>query len=304
VTFGWFLFRVFAVTMGAFTQVAFLAHLAGTRLSKWEHIAALTVLALPFCYADEAGPATPLPLAERGARRREALHAAAALVYLGLAAAVLVLAARGEGPRDLGFFVYTPAVGAVPVGRMLWRAARMLRRPPPPAPEPPFVGAYRTRPAGPPAPDPPVAPLPPPRELRAPRDPRLGVLGMALVSLAFVVAGVLMARHPHHPSDAFWGLLCALFFGLCAWVFVEQLAQPGVMLAKRAGRRVIGALILASVSGCWLSWTSAVVSVPERLMVGAGCAAMASLGVVALVKAWRRDRPRRAHAPRSSTPPR
>jgi hypothetical protein len=285
----WFVFKSLAVTAGAFAQVAFFAAMTGARLSQWPHVALTTALALPFLHGED-GPAAPIPADRRGARVREAISAGAAVLYISLTLAVLALAAFGVSPKDRAFLISAPAIGCIPVGVDLLRAARRLRRPRPPAPEPPFTGHYRIRPPAPLAPDPPVPPLPPPPA----RPVWIGPLGMALTSAAFVVAGLVIARSPRLPSDGFWGLLSASFFGLCAWVFVEQLASGSQVLAKRAGLRVMAALVAASLFACHLAWTTTVVSLPERLLVGGGAAALTVLGVLALGRAWRRDDPRRA----------
>jgi hypothetical protein len=117
---------------------------------------------------------------------------------------------------------------------ILGRFLRALRRRP--TSKPPRAGVYRTRP--------PVEPEPVARTPRRP-SPRRQALGHCLLAAGFVATGVLMALHPHRPEDRLWGLCCVFFFGLCLWVFVEQLALGRLVLLPSSRGRMCIALGLA-----------------------------------------------------------
>src|SRR6185437_9076524 len=123
------------------------------------------------------------PSADRGPRALRVSVAIAGALYVGLSLASLWLVVGGVRMPGLGFYLVLEALGSVPAAIAAAQAARSLRGPrtPPPEPlyQPPWAGAYRTRPVVPPEPPPP-RPAPPPRPSRGP-------IGHALVSTAFAV---------------------------------------------------------------------------------------------------------------------
>ncbi len=168
------------------------------------------------------------------------------------------------------------------------RALAWWRRPPPDRPfVPPFVGEYRTRPVVPPPPPEPAAPPKP----RSPR-PRHGTVGLLLVSLVFVVIGVVVALAPHRPSDRLWGQCSAGFFGLCAWVFAEQLLAERAekQLSPGALRRTLVVLFLNGAGGVYLAWTCQGARLADRLLIALFGAAFLVLSLWAGIAGYRNGR--------------
>ncbi len=283
--FARFVGRALVATLGAFAQVAILAAAAGVHLSKWPHVGAMTLLVMPFLSFEESREAvTPIPLRHRDARRRQGWIAAAAGFYLAVGAATLVLVGLGVRPDDVALLVGAVVVGALPAGLQLRRAVKRLARPHV-APDPPFTGGYRTRPPGPLLPDRLIAPRIAPEPL-GPSRPVWKQLGMVLLSLMFVLGGLLMIFAGRRPADVFHGVLSVTLFGLCTWIFAEQLVAGREMLGKGARIRTMVVLIGASAFACHAAWTTDAVPLFERLLTGAGSITLAVFGVVGLWKLW------------------
>lgn len=178
----------------------------------------------------------------------------------------------------------------------------LLGRRPPPPPErahvEPFVGEYRTRPWEPPPPPPPIVPA---RRLR--KDSLFLFLG----SVAFVAVGVWMAVAGRDPSDRFWGICSAGFFGLCACVPLEQLltGQDAAALPRAGAARMLAGMFLLGFAGVYLAWTFAGIHLVERLFCGVSSAAFIGLALWGAVVAHRNGRLFRRSRPRAgrSWPP-
>lgn len=285
-----FVIKAIFATLGAFAQVEILAHAAGVHLSQWPHVAAMTILVMPFLSFDEdMEPVTAIPMEHRGERRRQGWIGASAGFYLAVGAVALALVGLGVGPHDAGWLVGMTLIGAIPVVLQAIRVARRLRRPRVEQ-EPPFTGDYRTRPARPLQPDR-VVPRPPAPPART-RPAWVQWLVLMLFSLLLVIGGAWMMWAAPRPGDAFTGRLCVSLFGLCAWVFGEQLVGGQPMLMGRARSRTM--LVLFAACGVVLHgvWTVTDVPAYERILVGLGAAALAGFGVVGLWNVWRSARGR------------
>ena len=270
--------KMSAVILGLFGQVAFYADFGRDIVPAWLRVAAHLALVLPLLFFEH-------PSAVRGGRAPQAAVAIASAVYLGLSLASLWLVLAGVRMPGLGFYLVLESIGAVPAAATAARAARFLRGPrvPPPEPlfQPPWAGAYRTRPTVPPEPSVP-APAPPPRPSRGP-------VGFALLSTAFAIGGASMAHAPRHAADRFWGLVNLVFFGLGAWVFWEQVAAGalGPELPAPARHRGLVVLFFVGLAATYVGITAEGVPRFDRGVV-AGVGAL--LTVMTAWRAWKTRR--------------
>jgi hypothetical protein len=163
----------------------------------------------------------------------------------------------------------------------LRRALLLLRRRPRSLWEPPWAGAYRTRPALEPEPEPRVARPPSPKT----ETPLLG-----LISAAFVAAGVFIARGGRQPDDRLCGLSTVIFFGLCLYVFVEQMIQGTPVRSRSGGRRMLAALGVAGVALVYLGIAEATAPLGYRSAVALGGVFLAGVAAWATGRAWRARR--------------
>ncbi|APR80647.1 Hypothetical protein A7982_05994 [Minicystis rosea] len=271
-----------------FGHVAFYADLGGTVIPAWIRVAAHLSIVLPILFlgtpelrVDGTGERLP---DHANVRAGQGLLVVACIMYLGLTAFAIFPIATGAWRSRFTLYLLFAGVGSVAVAVALARAVRFLcrpHRPPPERPfEPPWVGAYRTRPAIAETPEPP-APRPSPL-----RDPRLQALGHVLLSLLFVVVGVLVAAFSHRESDRFWGRLCACFFGAGTWVFGETLFAPRrtFPLSPSARSRALAVFVLAGLASLYTAIMTDQVAIVDRafgIIVGT---LMALLGVPAM---WR-----------------
>ncbi len=168
--------------------------------------------------------------------------------------------------------------GAVPA--CLWWVARLGRRPRP-LWEAPWAGAYRTRPVLPPQPPAPAPPAP-----HRPTSVRRQALGHGLIAAAFVAAGVLIMRHPRAADDRLCGLATAIFFGLCLWVFVEQMIHGGQVIPRAAGVRVLAVLGLAGGGLVWAGVSQAAAPSVYRLGTILGGLFLAGVAAWAAGRLW------------------
>lgn len=177
------------------------------------------------------------------------------------------------------------AIGALALAALAARLKRLRGRT---KKEEEFVGGYRTRPPGPLAPDPPIAPRVVPKPPGRPAW--VGRLGMLLTGLALTAAGVFMMVAGRTPADRFHGTLSTCFFGLCTWVFVEQLAGRSEVLSRGAGFRSVAVMIGASALTTYLAWETTAVPLIERVLIGLAAVTLAVLGMVGQWKMWKRWR--------------
>ena len=100
-----------------------------------------------------------------------------------------------------------------------------------------------------------------------------------------------MACHPRHSDDRLCGLSSVIFFGMCLWVFVEQIIQGAQAVSRAAGRRAIAVLGLAGGSLGYAGIAEADAPMVYRAGVTAGGVVLAA---VAAWAAWRLLRARLA----------
>jgi hypothetical protein len=269
-----------AVIFGLFGQVAFYADIGRDLVPAWLRVALHLTLVLPLVFI---GP----PSAGRGGRALQAGAVTLGTLYLGVSLASLVLVLAGVRMPGLAFYLVLEAIGAVPVALVTAQAARFLRGPgkPPPEPlfQPPWAGAYRTRPFVSPAPQPPAA--------RPPRPDR-GPLGHAFLCTVLAAAGALLAGTSHHGSGHFWGLVNLVFFGPGAWLLWEQVAAgaPGSQLPRTAQYRMLVVMFFAGLAEVYVGITAEAPDVSglhRCLVAGSGA-------LLALVSVWRIWKPRRS----------
>jgi hypothetical protein len=257
-----------ALLFGLFGQVAFFADFGRGAIPIWLRIGAHMAILVPLLFLE------PRP----GSRTGHAILAIAAGLYLGTSAVSVGLVLRGLQMPGLMLYLVLEAVGAVAATPLLAQAVQGLEWPRPPDPEPfyrrPWAGAYRTRPAVPPVPPP--APPPAPPRSREPHSP----VGFALLSMAFVAAGLFMLLHATRPDQLFWGLVCVVFFGLATWVFWEQVAAGTQVLPPAAQRRVQGGLVLVGVVMAWTAYVFPEVDAAHRALIG-------GVGVLGVIFGWR-----------------
>ncbi|MBK8252814.1 MAG: hypothetical protein IPK82_09115 [Polyangiaceae bacterium] len=140
----------------------------------------------------------------------------------------------------------------------------------------PFVGQYRTRPHEPPPPPPKEAPS---LHRRADRS----VPVFLVLSLAFVAAGVWMGVAGRGEKDKLWAAATVAFFGLCSWVFGEQLVARDKWLAAHPGAIVRMALVLTASgsAGAYAAWVYERAPISDR--IGIGAFGLAFVGLAAWV---------------------
>jgi hypothetical protein len=293
------------VVAGILGQVAFYAGFGRTSVPVWLRVGVHLAVALPLLLVSPptttcgAGGIPPTVDGGRPLRARlaQASVALASAFYLVLAVGSLVLVARGSRGHGLASLLVLQSMGAAAAGVALSAAVRFLAGVRPrvePLYQRPWAGAYRTRPT--------IPREPAPRAPPAPPSPRREALGHGVLSLAFCALGALMAHHPNHVGDRFWGLATVVFFGLCAVIFCEQwVSLPPVAMGETpkplappirepSHFRMIGALGVAGVAGIALA-ALAGDGVPlfQRAMVGAMSALLAAVAGWASCKAFTRN---------------
>jgi len=261
--------EMIVIVTGLLAEAAFYADFDRDRIPVWLRVAAHTAVAMPLLFP---GPVVPRPPGQ-GSRAWPLVVALASAVYLGLAVGSLALVARGVRMHGLAFYLAAESAGAGVASISLGQAMRCLigprRAPPEPLYQAPWAGAYRTRPVVPPEPPPLPAEAAP---TRAPAPPPYREVGYALLSTMFAGTGALMAWHPGEANDRFLGLTNMLFFGLSAWLFWEQSADPdraAHILSPTAQRRAVPLTGVAGLASMALALGSSDVSPAARVLVGA-----------------------------------
>lgn len=264
-----------ALLFGLFGQVAFFADFGRGSIPIWLRIGAHMAILIPLLFLEPRGVL---------GRAGHAILAVAAGLYLGTSLVSVVLVLRGVEMPGLGLYLVLEAIGAVAAAPLFIHAMRGLSWPRPPDPDPlyqqPWAGAYRTRPAVPPAPPPP--PPPPPAKAEAPHSP----VGFALLSMAFVAGGVFMLLHATKPEQQFWGLLDVVFFGLATWVFWEQVLAGTPMLPPAAQRRAQGGLVLVGLIMLWAAYVFPEVDGAHRALIGGAGVLGVIFGGQAVWRSW------------------
>lgn len=115
---------------------------------------------------------------------------------------------------------------------------------------------------------------------------------LLVLSLFFVVAGILFGLRGDSEKDKLMAVATVGFFGLCSWVFGEQvIAGHNWIVAKPlAIVRLALALTASGSGGAYAAWVYESAPLADRLKVGAFGVAFVGLAIVVIVMAIKAGR--------------